>query len=78
MEKKELLARIAAIVATLDETNGSPESMLYIFLDMNMDLWIKVRAILLDSKLIEIKSNYVTLTASGKETAQKLNRAIKN
>ena len=37
MTKDVLLARIAAIVTTLEETNGSPESMLYIFSDM---LWL--------------------------------------
>lgn len=71
-----MLAKIAAVIATLDETNGSPESMLYIFFDMNMDLWMKVRAILIESDMITIKGNYVTLTAKGKETAQKINQKI--
>lgn len=78
MAKDKLLAQIAAIVCALDETNGAPESMLYIFLDMNMDLWSKVRDILVESGLIKIQAHYVTLTASGKETAQKLNKTIQN
>lgn len=76
MEKDTLLVQIAAIVTALYETNGAPESMLYIFLDMNMDLWRKVRTILVESGMVTIKSNYVRLTESGKETAQKLNKVI--
>lgn len=70
------LAKIAAVIATLDETDGSPESMLYIFFDMDMTTYQNVRNVLLDSELIVIKGNYVTLTQKGKELAQKLNKAI--
>ena len=76
MDKNELLTRIAAILTTLDETKGSPESMLYIFMGMDMDKWSQVRNILIDADLVQIKSHYVTLTPKGKETAQKLNKAI--
>lgn len=76
MDKKLLLSRIAAILTTLLETNGSPESMLYIFCDMNMDHYSTIRDILLDSKLIAIKGHYVTLTDKGKDTAQQLNSVI--
>ena len=71
-----MIAKIAAIIATLDETNGSPESMLYIFFDMNMDVWTKVKTILIDADMITIKGNYVTLTAKGKETAKLLNEKL--
>lgn len=71
-----MLAKIAAVIATLADTNGSSESMLYIFFDMNMDTWTKVRQILVESGLITIKGNFVTLTESGRETAAKLNHAI--
>ena len=69
------LARVAAILATLEETNGSPESILYIFCDSNLEEWHFIRGILLEAKLIEINAHYVTLTAKGQETAQKLNAA---
>jgi hypothetical protein len=65
------------ILTTLDETNGAPESTLYIFFDMNFDLWVQVRESLVGSNLISVsRSNYVTLTESGKVTAAKLNAAI--
>jgi len=72
------LAKIAAVIATLDETNGSPESMLYIFFDMNMDLWSSVRSILVKGELVTIKGNYVTLTEKGRQIAKRLNKAIAN
>jgi hypothetical protein len=78
MNKNEILSRVAAIITTLDETNGSPESMLYIFFDMNMDLWTKVRCILVETDLVQIKGNFVTLTANGRATAQRLNKVISN
>lgn len=76
MSKNEFTARVAAIIATLQETNGSPESMLYIFLDMNMDLWTKVKTILIEADLISVKGNFVTLTANGQLTASKLNKLV--
>ena len=76
MTKNLLLTRIAAIVTTLDETNGSPESMLYIFCEMNMNDYEMIRDILVKAGYVTIKGNYVTLTLEGKETAIKLNAAI--
>jgi predicted transcriptional regulator len=70
------LQKVAAIIATLGETNGSPESMLYIFCDMDMDKWTAMRYALVQSDLIIIKGNYVTLTAKGKALADKLNKTI--
>lgn len=78
MTKDVLLIRIASIVSALEETAGSPESMLYIFCDMNMDDYQTIREILLRMKYITIKSHFVTLTESGKETARKINSAIKD
>lgn len=77
MDKKTLLTRIAAIVSTLAETNGSPESMLYIFCDMNMEAWQTIRHVLVTAGLVVIKGNYVTLTPEGLKTANELNEVIK-
>jgi len=75
---KQLLAVIAAILTALLETNGSPESMLYIFLDMNMERYSIVKQLLLQSKFIEIKANYVTLTELGKQKAEQINSKLNN
>jgi len=78
MTKDVLLTRVAAIVTTLDETNRSPESMLYILYEMDMEDYQTIQAILTQGNLVNIKGNYVTLTKNGKATARKLNEAIKN
>ena len=71
-----MMAKIAAVLTTLRDTGGAPESMLYIFFDMNMDLWTKVRAILIEADLITIKGHYITLTPLGTEKADRLNAVI--
>lgn len=71
-----MVQKLAAVITTLDETNGAPESMLYIFFGMDMDLWSQVRHALIESGTIQIKNNFVTLTAKGKETAQKINETL--
>lgn len=73
---KSLLAKFAAVISTLDETNGAPESSLYIFFDMDMDLWTRVRQVLIESKLVTIRGHYVELTDAGRETARKINAVI--
>jgi hypothetical protein len=76
MSRQELNARIAAMVATLAETDGAPESSLYIFLDMNMELWTNVRLLLVSSQLITISSHYVKLTDKGLKLANEINAKL--
>lgn len=71
-----MLQKVAAVLSTLKETNGAPESMLYIFFDMDMDLWTRVRNILIAEKLIQVKSHYVTLTDYGMQKATEIDAAI--
>ena len=76
MTKNEVLTYVAAIVTTLDETNGSPEGIIYTAMGMNLRDYETVRGILIDAKLVTVKGFYMTLTDEGKETAKKLNAAI--
>ena len=79
MSKAELdqrMIKIASVIATLQETNGSPESMLYIFFDMNIHSWTAVRDTLRTNGLIKISGNFVTLTEKGEALATRLNKAI--
>jgi hypothetical protein len=76
MSRNELLVKVAAILSTLEETNGSPESMLYIFCDMNMDKWQYLRSILLSANFIQIRGHFVTLTEDGRIKANTINQAI--
>jgi predicted transcriptional regulator len=71
-----MLAKFAAMISTLNETNGAPESSLYIFFDMNMDVWQRVRSMLISEELVTIKGHFVTLTAKGREMAAKIDAAV--
>lgn len=77
MTNNELTARVAAIVATLDELGGTPESNLYIFFDMNMDDWQLARRMLLGAGLVTILGHWVELTAKGRALAARINEATK-
>lgn len=76
MDKQEAFVMVAAILTTLLETGGSPESMLYIFCNMDMNKWQIIRSVLLDCKWVSISGHYVTLTAEGTLTAEALNKAL--
>lgn len=76
MTKDVVLSRVAAIVTTLAEVNGTPESMLYILCDMNMADYETLRDILVRANLVTIKGHFVTLTEQGEQTAIKLNLVI--
>ena len=73
MTRDVLITRIAAIVSSLGD-EGTPESMLYIFCDMNIHDWEIVRDILVRGALVTIKNHYVMLTELGKKTATELNK----
>lgn len=77
MTRNELNIRIAAILTTLFECNGCPESTLYVAIcNMNLADWELIRALLLRVQFITIKGNWVTLTELGAETAAKLEKLI--
>ena len=76
MNKNEILTRVAAIVTTLQETKGSPESMLYIFCEMNLADWHLIKDILIKSGLMKCEGFYCSLTAKGEKTATELNAVI--
>ena len=76
MSKDVVLTRVAAIVSTLADVYGSPESMLYILCDMNMDDWEIIRDILIRADFVSITGHYVTLTENGKAMAVIINSAI--
>lgn len=64
-----LAARIAAILTTLAEVDGSPESMLYLALGGDITLWNRLRGIMVAAGWIAVKGHYVTLTDAGRVVA---------
>lgn len=77
LDKRELLIRVAAILTTLAETNGSPESMLYVAVaGMNITDWQAIRNTMIASGWIKVSAHYVTLTDSGRKIATEINAAL--
>lgn len=72
MTKQEMVI-FAAIISTLAETGGSPESFIWLGLQSqigSLDAFYDITATLKASKLITISHNYVELTEKGKNLAQ--------
>lgn len=78
MDKKETITLVAAIIASLHETDnsGCPESTLYILCGMDMDKWNYIRGIMLRADWLSIKGNYVTLTPAGIKMGVEINKSI--
>ena len=77
MDKKELIAAVAAVLTTaLEVGEPCPESSVYLALGGNMEKWEIVRGILLKGGLITIKGYSIGLTPLGKDTAEKINAAL--
>jgi hypothetical protein len=72
----QMLAKIAAVLSTLKETNGAPESHLYIFFGMDLDLWTRIRDILISENLIQVKGHFVTLTPFGIQKATQIDKVV--
>lgn len=76
MTRERILTSVAAILTTLLETDGSPESMIYIGLGMDLSAWQQIKGILLSSELITCHGYYVELTEAGRETAEQCNAVL--
>lgn len=76
MTKQALLTRVAATLSTLVETNGCPESMIYLAFGGDIHEWEYLRDIMLQAGFITIKGHYVTLTEDGKIKALQINAMI--
>lgn len=75
MTKQEQI-EIAAIITTLAEVEGSPETMLYLGIGSDLDKWNGYKYALTASGLIEVNYNFVTITDKGRDLAAKINATI--
>ena len=73
MSRNELNVLLAAVVTTALECQRCPESMVYIALGSDMGKYETVKAVLLAGKLATFGGNSITLTATGREIAEKCN-----
>lgn len=77
MSKKQMMAYIAAILGTLCESGGAPESTLYIAVGMDMESWGVIRSVLLTMNWVTISSaHWVELTPEGRATGEKCNQVL--
>lgn len=77
MNSQQLSIRVAAVLTTLLETGGSPESMIYLSFGSDIEGFNIVNGFLLENKFIESRNHYITLTPKGKTLAQKINERLK-
>lgn len=75
MDKKLLLAAIAAVLTTALECQPCPESAVYMALGSDMGRWEVVRGVMTGSGLITIKGHSIGLTDKGRTLAQKIKGA---
>ena len=73
---KEQMIQVAAILTTLAEVEGCPESSLYLLVGCNWESFEKLSFILRGAGFIEIKAHYCTITSKGREIADKLNATL--
>ena len=74
MTKQSLLI-IAAILETLSEVDGAPESYIWLGLQKqigSLDDFQEIIGVMRDSKLIKVSHNYVTITKKGQDLVQKV------
>jgi predicted transcriptional regulator len=70
MNRKELMSHVAAILVTLNEMEtGTPESILYIAMNMDMAKYNVVIDFLLVAELVTVKNHFVEITEKGKGIA---------
>jgi len=76
MDKREANKILCAVLSTLSEVDGAPESILYMGIGADMGRWETIRGFMLAGHLVTIEGNYVRLTEYGKEIAGKVNAMV--
>lgn len=77
MSKEQLMAYMAAILTALrDVGHDAAESTLYLAVGMDIELWHKLRAVLVGAGLVTVSGYRVALTPKGEATADKCNAVI--
>lgn len=77
MSEQQVMARVAAILSTLLEAGGGPESSVYLALGSNLSLWQGIKGLMVRSDLIRVDGNsWVELTEKGREIAEQCNAVL--
>lgn len=81
MTRHEINTYLAAILTTVaeheaDTGRGVIESIVYLAVGSDIHKWNTLKHIMLESGMVTIKSNVVSLTPKGKELADKCNALL--
>lgn len=77
MTRERIMTCVAAILTTLLETDGGPESSVYLALGADLQNWMDLRGLMIQSDLIRVDGNHwVTLTEKGRQTAEECNAVL--
>ena len=74
---KQVMIGTAALVTTLAEVDGGPESSLYLAMGSDYEVTVAVKAICLKKGWITERMNWLEITPAGRAIAEQLN-AIKS
>lgn len=79
MDRKQLIADIAAVLTTLREVNEpSPRSSIYMALGMDMKRYETLEQALVGAGFVKTTSQTITLTGKGIESADNIIAALAN
>lgn len=79
LTKEKIYTYVFAIVSSLYETgHGSPESMIYIGIGMNLSVWNQIKGLLIASELITVSNYYVELTEKGQVAGKEWSEVVKS
>lgn len=76
MSATTLVRNLAAVLSTLNGTEGAPESVLYTALGSNLETWSAVRNAGVSLGWIKCRAHYVTLTDAGKSKADAIDALL--
>jgi hypothetical protein len=76
MSLNEWTAVFASILSTLAETNGGPESSLYLALGADLNKWEVAKRILVGAGWMSVQNHWCTLTDTGRAKAKEINALV--
>jgi hypothetical protein len=76
MNQNEAVAAVAAVLTTLAETDGGPESSCYLALGGKLESWEMIKFIMTRAGWITTRAHWVELTDAGKSKVREIEAAL--
>lgn len=78
MTRELIYAHVSAVLSTLLEVGEpAPESSLYLAMESNIERYHMIRNLMIDSGLISVEHNAVSLTEKGREVAERCDKVLR-